>query len=74
VTYLPPEVSPEDELMVSWEPDDLSIKINVVMGEVAITIETTYDAVPTVPFLAAALPQILETAWAAIEAEQSEED
>jgi hypothetical protein len=74
MSALPPEVGEDEEIAVTWEPDDLSIRINVVMGEVAITVDSSYDAVPKVPFLVGALPQILEAAWAAIENEQSEED
>ena len=71
MTMLPPSVSPDDEIDVQWERDELSTKVTIVLGEASIVVETSEDGASTVPWLVAALPSVLEAAWAAIEQEES---
>jgi hypothetical protein len=70
MTALPPDIAPDDEIQVTWERDDVSTKVTATLGEATITVESSHEAGPTVPWLVASLPNILEAAWAAIEADQ----
>lgn len=70
---LPPEIQPEDEIEVTWEYDDEGTKVVATLGEASVTVRTSEDGAALVPWLVAALPRVLEAAWAAIESNQEEE-
>jgi len=72
VTYLPPDIDPDDEISLTWERDDEGVRIVASLGETSITVESSYDGAAVTPWLVAALPNVLEHAWAAIEAEMEE--
>lgn len=72
MTALPPEIDPGDEIEVTWDRDEFSTKVTATLGEVSVTVEASEDGAQTVPWLIAALPNILEAAWAAIEADEEE--
>ena len=71
---LPEGLSPDDEIEVTWERDDISTKVTVNLGEVTITVETTEASAPLVPLLVAAMPNILEAAWDAIDEGDNQEE
>lgn len=71
---LPPGVTRGDELEVTWESDDLSTTVKVVLGEVSILVECSHEAAPTVPWVVATLPEILERAWDAIESDTNQQE
>lgn len=70
MTALPPEIQPGDEIAVTWERMEDGVKVSAVLGDASIDLSCAYDAVETLPWLVAALPNILEAAWAAIEADE----
>lgn len=75
MSALPPEISPDDEVEVVWERDEFSTRVTATLGEATIVIETSEDGTAVLPWLVAALPNILESAWAAIDNdEESQED
>lgn len=75
MTALPPEISPNDEVEVSWVRDEFSTRVIATLGEASVTVETSEDGAPLIPWLVAAMPSVLEAAWAAIENDdKSEED
>jgi hypothetical protein len=73
MTILPPGVQEGDEIAMTWERNEDGIKIVACLGEASITVESSYDAVETVPWLAASLPNILEAAYDALENESPQE-
>lgn len=73
MTALPPEIDPNDEIAVTWERDEGGIRITAVLGEASILIEASYDGAELVPWLAAALPSILEAAWEGLGANMEEQ-
>lgn len=72
MTYLPPEISPDDEVEVTWEADEYSTKVVATLGEVSISVECSEEGAELVPWLVAALPNILDAAWRTIERENEE--
>lgn len=70
MTGLPEGVQPGDEVSLTWEHTEDGTKIVASLGEASITVESTEAGAPAVPWLAASLNHILETAWALIEAEE----
>lgn len=72
MTALPPEVDPDDEIAVTWERGDEGVVITAALGEAVITVSASYDAEYAVPWLVAAMPNVLGAAWAAIEAQEEE--
>lgn len=74
MTALPPEIDPDDEIEVTWESDELSTKVVATLGEASITVECSPDGAHTIPWLIAAMPSILEAAYAAQEAEENQEE
>lgn len=64
---LPPDVEPDDEIAVTWRQNERRTKIKASLGGVSIVIRTDYGSEERVPWVIAALPNILEAAWAAIE-------
>lgn len=74
MTNLPPDVDPSDEIAVTWERDEEGVKISAVLGEASIDISASYEATQTMPWLVAALPNILEAAWASIEIDLDKEE
>lgn len=73
MTALPPDIEPTDEVQVKWTRDDIGTKVEISLGEVSVNLQTSHESAETLPWVVAALPSILEAAWAAIEAEESEE-
>ena len=73
MTYLPDGVEPTDEVEVTWVRDDLSTTVNVILGEASIKVECSEDGAEALTWLVASLPEILNQAWDAIEAEGTEE-
>ena len=73
MTVLPPDIEPEDEIALTWERDEHGIKIVAVLGEASIAIEASLDGAQLVPWLAAALPSILEAAWQGLGANMEEQ-
>lgn len=71
---LPPDVEPDDEVEVNWERDEYSTKVVATLGEASITIECSEEGAETVPWLVAALPNILNQAWQAIEADEDNQE
>lgn len=71
MTALPPEISPEDEIEVTWEQDEFSTKVTAALGEASVTVECSEDGAQTVPWLIAAMPQILDATWQTIEAQEA---
>ena len=72
MTALPPEIDPGDEIEITWGRDQFSTKVTATLGEASVTVEASEDGAQTVPWLIAAMPNILEAAWAAIEADEEE--
>lgn len=72
MTALPPELDPGDEIEVTWARDEFSTKVTATLGEASVTVEASEDGSQIVPWLITAMPNILEAAWAAIEAEEEE--
>lgn len=71
---LPPGVQEGDEISMTWERNEDGVKIVSVLGESSITVESSYDAIETLPWLCASLPTILDAAWDAIEASESPQE
>lgn len=67
---LPPGLEGDAETEVSWERGESGTLVTVTLGDVTIMIDTTHEAASTVPWLVAALPNVLEAAWAVIEQEE----
>lgn len=67
MTALPPSITPDDEIGVTWERDDDGVRVVAVLGDASVTVECAYGDQEIVPWLVAALPSILEAAWDAIE-------
>lgn len=72
MSALPPELDPGDEIEISWDRDVLSTRVVATLGEASITVECSEDGAVIVPWLVTAMPNILEAAWAAIEAEEED--
>lgn len=72
MTALPPELDPGDEIEVTWDRDEFSTKVTATLGEASVTVEASEDGAQIVPWLITAMPNILEAAWAAIEADEEE--
>lgn len=70
MSSLPPDVDPQDEIEVTWTSDEHSTKVVATLGEASVSVECSEDGAQIVPWLIASMPQILETAWDAIEAEE----
>ena len=65
---LPPGVEADDEIAMTWERNEDGVKIVASLGEASITVEASYDATETLPWLVGSLPAILNAAYDAIEA------
>jgi hypothetical protein len=73
MSHLIPEgIEQDDEIALTWERDEDGVKIVAVLGECSIKLETSYEGADVLPWLVASLPNILEQAWAAIEAAEDE--
>ena len=70
---LPEGIDSTDEIELSSELEDGRWLVTATLGTTTIMTETDVASVETLPWLVASLPQILETAWAAIETQLSEE-
>ena len=66
---LPEGVSLEDSIEVEWERGENSTRIFAALGGVTIGIDCDHDSTETVPWLLAAMPSVLEAAWANIQEE-----
>ena len=67
MTALPPSIEPDDEIAITWRRNERRTKIKASLGGASVVIRVDHGADQTVPWLVAALPNILEAAWAAIE-------
>ena len=66
---LPEGLTPETGFEVDWERDDESTTVTVELAGVTILVDVKHESVELAPWVIAALPQIMEAAWAAIEQE-----
>jgi hypothetical protein len=66
---LPDGLDPDTEFGVEWERDDESTTITVELAGVTILVDVKHESAELAPWVIAALPQIMEAAWAAIEQE-----
>lgn len=71
---LPPGVEADDEIAMTWERGEDGIKIVAVLGESSITLESSYDATETLPWLVGSLPSILNAAYDAMEAAETPDE
>ena len=69
---LPAGVDSGDEIEIGSELEDGCWNVSISLGETTILIETTSEQIETLPWLIASMNQILETAWAALELEETE--
>lgn len=69
MSMMPPEISPEDEIKVSWKNTDDHTKISAALGGAKITIRVTDESVNIIPWLLAAMPGILTFAYDAMDKE-----
>lgn len=68
---LPDGVGPDDEIALVWErAEDGTTRVTAELGGASITVVTDEESSDLVPWLVASMPQILETAWAAIDQPQ----
>lgn len=72
MTYLPPTVDPSDEIALTWKNTRKGVRVVATLGDASITVKTSHEAAETVPWLVAALPNILEVAWNAIEGDDED--
>ena len=70
---LPPGIAPEDEIALTWKNTEKGVKVVATLGGATIVVKTSHEDADKVPWLAAALPNILEAAWDAIEKDSQEE-
>lgn len=66
------EFPAEESVQSTWTQDDYGTKIIVEMGEVTITVESSYEQASRVPVLVAALPEALNRTWDVILGEDGE--
>lgn len=68
MTALPPEVQPGDEISITWDANADGTTVTVELGDAKIVTSTTREVGEgsTLPWLVAALPNILEKAYDAI--------
>lgn len=71
-TTLPNGAVVDDEISLEWEVDDDRTMVTASLGDATIIVETGPEGAEVVPWLVASMPQILETAWAAIETNEQE--
>lgn len=72
MTGLPEGLSINDEIEVEWERDADSTRIFASLGGAMVGIECEHGSADTIPWLLAAMPSVLEAAWANIETTQEE--
>ncbi len=68
---LPEGISEDDEVKILWERGPKGVKVKASLGGVQIVVKTKYGSEQTLPWLAASLPTILETAWAEIASQET---
>ena len=67
---LPDGLDPDTEFAVEWERDEESTTVSVDLAGVTILVDVKHESANLAPWVIAALPQIMEAAWAAIEQEE----
>lgn len=71
---LPPGLDPSDEIEISWKRGKKHTKVIATLGGATFTVKTDDESASLVPWLVASANQILEAAYAAIEASEKDDE
>lgn len=71
---LPEGLVPEEEVAVRWRHGRKRITVDIEMGDVQVRLRPKYDSIDQLPFVLAALPQVLEQTFAAVDAADEAEE
>lgn len=64
---LPGAPRDDEDIEITWERKGDSTKVSATLRKTKVTVKTKSNDADTVPWLLAAMPQVLEAAWASIE-------